>query len=806
MSPTASALLLSLLLLLTDLSVAALVPSDIVARLHWANGSTVDASPLVRLALGGAPPGQEFSASYALDRKGTFLYHPKSTDGGDTACQGAVNVEQIGLLATPDIAPVIRNWLLLAVLRQAALSNSGQVWSQPGGPYHGFGQGAIEANAEFIMMARTYAAQTGDTALFAVAPERLLCADGRYVGAGSWNDTVCSQEPGVLLRSHPQLFGDTASVPHCSVPRGESKPGLYPGQGKVVVTRVRLPTATTQLSLALSGGGHGALNASVCVRSVTADAVVATVRLPAGGVPQGWVTLDAALAPGEYDVALQASAGEVAWLSDSRPAVSGGARTEVYDEGEPPRGCCSKHAGNSTLSAKLEQALAWQLQHSRKSNGSFGMFVTGDGRFNGTPKRESGITSSSAMWDQIRMGWKAAYPALRVLGSLVVWLELATTGFVSAAGVSEEVIDGVRKDIFTQLGQSVDGTLLTWRSCELQGGPPTPPSNLPSSSCDRDDPAAPHQRSFDLGFVPDHALAVKLGVIKPEVLHAMLPAIRHKSGHRLATKRFEDQWRGGLIMVDSEKWSCVDDQGFAEPKEGCKGWSQVFAPPRTDGPGNFDNHEQNGGRLFSVSKFVLEAVMYAEAADDWAEQVTGATAIAESLLRPQSNATAPLPFPGLVRTPMPPGSLAQAYCVVAYGPGGKAVDRYGKNACDYYGDMTWGLRDGQLGPTLELLKGLLGFRALANGTMALHGAVSFSSEELGGCAPCKVTAQLPSEIAETWPRGLGKVELGGINVGTYPNCSIYATVQETADAISVAYTITAGGTFGGGGGGVGSDH
>ncbi len=37
----------------------------------------------------------------------------------------------------------------------------------------------------------------------------------------------------------------------------------------------------------------------------------------------------------------------------------------------------------------------------------------------------------------------------------------------------------------------------------------------------------------------------------------------------------------------------------------------MFAPPRNDGPGNFDNHEQNGGRLFSVSKLVLEAVIYA---------------------------------------------------------------------------------------------------------------------------------------------------------------------------------------------------
>jgi hypothetical protein len=61
------------------------------------------------------------------------------------------------------------------------------------------------------------------------------------------------------------------------------------------------------------------------------------------------------------------------------------------------------------------------------------------------------------------------------------------TGLVSAAGVTEEVVKSVREDIAAQLGQP-DGTLLTWRSCEEQDGPPTPPSNLPSSSCDRDDP------------------------------------------------------------------------------------------------------------------------------------------------------------------------------------------------------------------------------------------------------------------------------------------------------------------------------
>jgi hypothetical protein len=101
--------------------------------------------------------------------------------------------------------------------------------------------------------------------------------------------------------------------------------------------------------------------------------------------------------------------------------------------------------------------------------------------------------------------------------------------------------------------------------------------------------------------------------------------------------------------VDSEKWKYVDKNGFAESRADQTGWSQVFAPPRSDGPGNFNKHEQNGGRLFSVSKLILEATLYPEAAMDWAEQVRGSTAIAVALMHGAAtrNCSA-LPYPTLV--------------------------------------------------------------------------------------------------------------------------------------------------------------
>ena len=56
-----------------------------------------------------------------------------------------------------------------------------------------------------------------------------------------------------------------------------------------------------------------------------------------------------------------------------------------------------------------------------------------------------------------------------MLGSLVAWRELIAAGLVSDGpsgsghAVTEDVVDSVRKDIFNQIGQPADGTLLSWR-------------------------------------------------------------------------------------------------------------------------------------------------------------------------------------------------------------------------------------------------------------------------------------------------------------------------------------------------------
>ena len=122
------------------------------------------------------------------------------------------------------------------------------------------------------------------------------------------------------------------------------------------------------------------------------------------------------------------------------------------------------------------------------------------------------------------------------------------------------------------------------------------------------------------------------------------------------------------------------------------------------------------------------------------------------------------------------------------------VDKFGKNACDYYGDMTWGLRDGQSGPTLELLKALLGFKSSADGTLRLHGNVTITSGELEKCSarsPCEARADLAAGVAMTWPAGVARVVLGGLNIGVHRNCSIDGRIQENQPVTATAQTNSA---------------
>ena len=152
---------------------------------------------------------------------------------------------------------------------------------------------------------------------------------------------------------------------------------------------------------------------------------------------------------------------------------------------------------------------------------------------------------------------------------------------------------------------------------------------------------------------------------------------------------------------------------------------------------------------------------------------------------------------------MATGGLAHKYCEAAYGctrtPAGEGctedLDCFGKTACDYFGDMTWGLRDGQLGPILELLKGLLGLRLHPNGTMHrsiprnggpvnLHGSCAMSGAALGAEGDCCGLAGGHSSGRAWWDQcwGTAKLLIGG-DSGLHGGCRCRAGVYHSVGPI-----------------------
>jgi hypothetical protein len=92
----------------------------------------------------------------------------------DYATQGSLIGEKLVSQGGASQRALVRSWLL-------KLQRDGKAWGTEEGPYHMGGQGALEGNAEAILLARAHAAHSGEAAVFTSVPERLVC----YVPAGS---------------------------------------------------------------------------------------------------------------------------------------------------------------------------------------------------------------------------------------------------------------------------------------------------------------------------------------------------------------------------------------------------------------------------------------------------------------------------------------------------------------------------------------------------------------------------------------------------------------------------------------------
>ena len=123
-------------------------------------------------------PLSSSGGAYALQTKRSLLGDLDllpTADGGDVACQGSLNT--MGIVALSDHAGANALALAKQWLVTVPLDGDGRVWDSSNQQYHQQKQGAWESAAEWTLMARLYAAHSGDRAVFATSLDRLLCTE-----------------------------------------------------------------------------------------------------------------------------------------------------------------------------------------------------------------------------------------------------------------------------------------------------------------------------------------------------------------------------------------------------------------------------------------------------------------------------------------------------------------------------------------------------------------------------------------------------------------------------------------------------
>ena len=121
------------------------------------------------------------------------------------------------------------------------------------------------------------------------------------------------------------------------------------------------------------------------------------------------------------------------------------------------------------------------------------------------------------------------------------------------------------------------------------------------------------------------------------------------------------------------------------------------------------------------------------------------------------------------------------YTHIEYGcirqPSSCPRDPFDHTTCDFYADMTYALWDGLLGPTLELLKILLGLRLQHDDSLRLHGETVVHPINYTAEWSCRTIVSVSREITASWSDGVGRVEVDGVNAGIFHNCSVSSDLE-----------------------------
>lgn len=225
---------------------------------------------------------------------------------------------------------------------------------------------------------------------------------------------------------------------------------------------------------------------------------------------------------------------------------------------------------------------------------------------------------------------------------------------------------------------------------------------------------------------------------------------------------------GARTTIAANNWKLTDSEGYAVRSEEETGDWHMFAPASVkagDAPGygNWGSQAENGGRFFTTSAMVWEAVgapwaPYPTMLAEWKRVVNNLVSVGAQIAANDTRTPLLAGDPHFLSLPVT-DPLVNYLCakVRAQFNFPNVTDLWGHHLCEYYQDLGWGTPENGVA-LYSFAKGLLGVRVSPGGKLAVLGASSVVSPRM---QPWVAKAQLPAG----WPSTISRVSVNFLTVG-----------------------------------------
>ena len=429
-------------------------------------------------------------------------------------------------------------------------------------------------------------------------------------------------------------------------------------------------------------------------------------------------------------------------------------------------------------------ALSWVLALSSQtpttSPGGYDVFVIPDSNFRGS--FEDDVDSGCSYYDLLRIGFASSYINLRTLEGVLAYAELQEAGILpstcstSSFGIDnahilddfiipcytyEEItaiIETLRFAIGFRFSNDVTGSWVDWYGCSIlsknENTTECGLGNVKNGSAD----GAPNLVATRTDFVPTIALAAKLGVKAggtnaTTTLSELSRAIAYEDNVTSLAFHGPGWFPNALLPLELNeggarttlaylRWDLMDSEGFAVRSENETGDWHMFPFSSVEsglssGYGQYGAQAENGGRFFTTTAMIFEAVSsplsgwdstskgpYKQIARDFRRIIVSLDSIGRQLesgrvdspllnddrLFLASKVTDPLVF-----------DLCTKVRKQFNFP--NKTDAWGERLCDYYQDVCWATPESGA-VVFAFVKGLVGVHVTASGTLSLLGFTS----------------------------------------------------------------------------------